>query len=396
MIDESSGTPEQIDVLRKTLNSVLLVFPLAGLTIFGRGVHVVVDNNSHAPGYAGSGGFAIDGKALVGDKRWSKDDLIYLCLHEWSHVFGNHMKRRGERDPKLWNTALDMRVNADVNIILGRDKWAKPPQEGIPPEQWIGDMSPEEIYEELKKGKSGGSGAKPQGLGVGDLVERDMQDPSLSPEEAKEVFVTDLVIASTAASLIRDSDKRMPPHMAQRLVDLKKGEVNWERELQGSVLSGFGGSYSTYAPPRRKHFPFVPLPTQRSLLERSLCIACDVSGSIDKRMLDLFASNVARAAKRASKVLVVTFDQKIREQFWADNAEDAIKNLKFLTGRHSCTDVRPVFELVKKERISVTVVLTDAYLIYPETPQPRTIFAVPRGHGGVPPWGKLIHMEVSW
>lgn len=388
MIDPTSGKPEEVKKLTAVVNSTLLRFPLAGLTIHGQSVFVAVDARLDAPGAAGIGGFAIHPAAL---KEWNDDDLVFLVLHEWNHVFGNHAARRGSRDAELWNIACDYRVNSDCMTILGVDKV---PQGGLEPPNWVGDLTAEEIYDHLI-GQGYQPQPKPKSLGTGDLVDADMSDPHIDKSELKEVFASELCAAQVSMQAIGRELEEFGPYIANRVAELKKGTIPWGRLLLGDVLGNLNGVYSTYAPPRRKTWPHIILPSFHDRTERILVILIDVSASVGKEVLEAFVSNVTAAAMRAKRVEVITFDQVIRERFTCRNPKDVLLSLKLKTGAHSYTSAVEAFEEARALNPSAVVCLTDGHISLPKTPVRNTVFAVPQG-GKIPPWGRTYVMDIAW
>lgn len=389
MIEPSSGTAKEIKKLTDIVNSTLLQFPLAGLTIHGRSVYVRVDAKAPAPGAAGIGGFIIRPAELM---SWKEDELVFLVLHEWSHVFGNHAARLGSRDPEIWNVACDYRVNADCLVILNMQKV---PRGGLEPPDWVKDLTPEAIYDQLMK-QSSYPPQKAGALGQGDLVDEDMSDPEFdSPGDMKDAFAEELCAAQVSMQATGRDLKEFGDYVAQRVAEIKKGTIPWGRLLLGDVVGHLNGTYATYAPPRRKSWPHLILPSYHDRTERELALLIDVSASAGEAVLAAFTSNVSAAAARAKRTTVITFDQVIREHFTCRDPRDALSKLKLKTGAHSYTDARAAFEEARKLNPSATVCLTDGYIELPKVPVKRTVFAVPRG-GATPPWGKTYIMDIAW
>jgi predicted metal-dependent peptidase len=390
MIEPQSGTAKEVKKLTDVVNSTLLQFPLAGLTIHGRSVYVRVDARAPAPGAAGTGGFVIRAAELM---SWKEDELVFLVLHEWSHVFGNHAARLGSRDPHLWNVACDYRVNADCKVILNV---TKVPQNGLEPPDWVKDLTAEAIYDEILKQGFSPPPPKPGGLGDDDLVDADMSDPEFdSAEDMKDAFAEELCAAQVSMQATGRDLKEFGDYIANRVADIKRGAIPWGRLLLGDVIGHLNGTYSTYAPPRRKTWPHLILPSFHDRTERELALLIDVSASVGETVLSAFTSNITAAAMRAKRTTVITFDQVIRERFTCRNPREVLSALKLKTGAHSHTDARAAFEEARKLHASATVCLTDGYISLPETPVKNTIFAVPRG-GKTPPWGKTYVMDVAW
>jgi predicted metal-dependent peptidase len=188
---------------------------------------------------------------------------------------------------------------------------------------------------------------------------------------------------------------RYGSNVASRMSEVLKGTVPWGRLLRGDLIDKMDQQYATWSPPRRKYYPFIPLPSYQSTKTRRLVLPIDVSASVGERMMKAFIANTMPAALRADETIVITFDQVIREVVRTRRPQNILREVKFLQGAHSYTDVRPVFDLIKTLRPSATAILTDAYLAYPDEPHPETLFVVPRG-AGRPPWGKVYVMEESW
>ncbi len=391
MINPRSGTTESRKRLTDIVNSTMLRFPLAGMTIHGRSVFVSVNPELDAagiPGCAGMGGMEIAPFAL---STWTNDELIFLVLHEWMHVFGNHAMRRGDKDAEIWNIACDYRINADVMLILGEKKV---PQGGLEPPAWVGALTPEEIYDKLVTNKP--SKPKAGSLGTGDVVPQNMSDPTLGSSDAvKEAIVQELCAAEAALSLVNKSVDVYGSYIKDRLAELKKGTVPWGRLILGNILGDLGGTFATYSPPRRKYFPFLILPSARQRTERKLAILVDVSASVGPTVLNEFASNIGSAAARAQQILVCSFDAVVREQFITRNAREAVSKLKFATGIHSYTDACGAFEAAAEFGASSTVCLTDGHIRLPPEPHRNTTFAIPTG-GKTPPWGRTFTMDIAW
>ncbi len=124
-------------------------------------------------------------------------------------------------------------------------------------------------------------------------------------------------------------------------------------------------------------------------------IAVDVSASVGETLMNKFIANVMPAACRAETTHVITFDEVVREHVATRNPRSILSQVRFESGAHRYTDIRPVFKLVDEIKPTAIAALTDAWVTYPETPYPQTLWAVPV-NGGTPPWGKVFEMQVSW
>jgi predicted metal-dependent peptidase len=81
--------------------------------------------------------------------------IRFVLCHEILHCVGDHMTRRGNRNPLLWNYAADYAINPILNeeVVPGQFEWPKQPdgsRMGLFEEKYVG-MRAEDIYELLKE-----------------------------------------------------------------------------------------------------------------------------------------------------------------------------------------------------------------------------------------------------
>lgn len=81
--------------------------------------------------------------------------IRFVLCHEILHCVGDHMTRRGNRNPLLWNYAADYAINPILNeeVVPGQFEWPKQPdgsRMGLYEEKYIG-MRAEDIYDLLKE-----------------------------------------------------------------------------------------------------------------------------------------------------------------------------------------------------------------------------------------------------
>jgi hypothetical protein len=78
--------------------------------------------------------------------------IRFVLCHEILHCVGEHMSRRGNRNPKLWNYATDYAINPILNAEADSNfAWPKNPdgsRMGLYEEKYEG-MRAEDIYEDL-------------------------------------------------------------------------------------------------------------------------------------------------------------------------------------------------------------------------------------------------------
>lgn len=92
--------------------------------------------------------------------RQNKGGINFVLCHEILHCLGDHMTRRGTRDPEIWNHAADYAINPILDAEVGRDfEWPKKEdgtRMGLFEEKYSG-MRAEDIYDDLIKKQKEGS-----------------------------------------------------------------------------------------------------------------------------------------------------------------------------------------------------------------------------------------------
>lgn len=381
---------EALEGIKEAIQELLVRFPLCGFSLLGESVEVR-DTTHERPEITT---LATDGRNIWYCPAWINSktarDRVFDLLHEWLHVFNNHVDRVGTRDPKVWNVAADMYVNHTVVSVLSdtNDPWTIP-SDAVPWEAWAEGLTVEAIYDKLIENKAD----LPTSFNK-DLV------PPKSPfanESEKEEWLVKFRDDLAQAVLMQTelSGKPLPESIRSRIAKVLKNPIPWERLLLGKVLDAMGQDVPTWARPRRRLLPQLIVPSYRALKERRLVIAVDVSASVTEVLIRKFISSVTGAAMRAQETHVIVFDAKVREHFVTRSPQKILSEVKFLTGSHDHTSVKGVFKLVDEIDPSGVVVLTDGYVSLPEKSYPETIWVIPE-NGRSQSWGKTFVMEHTW
>lgn len=407
---ETAKVPEMFEALRRSLFDLVIFAPLAGLTILGEAIHVREDLAAET--------METDGVSIFYNPEWvrkkGRKSCTFDLLHEWLHIFGNHPRRCGARDPKTWNYACDVRVAHDALAILQKavGGWVLE-KDHVPALPWAETMTVEEIYDELLKRKQTKklspaltgkkdeeAPEKSDANGVPLDYKPDMRKPNQTPAD-EERFLHALQGGLMKAKVAIESAKKgslkelYGPSIEQRFTQIQQGGIPWGRILQGRIVEGLGRETASWTPPSFRLGPTLPMPSSRSSRKRELVLAIDVSASIDAVLLNIFASNVVPAACRARKVTIITFDAVIREVIETTNPGEILRLLKFTTGAHSHTSTVPVFEMIEERQPDSAAFLTDGIVQLPTKPWHETIWVIPEG-GPTMSWGRTVHMQLSW
>jgi len=395
MIDESSfRDAAALLLVKRAIRELMMDFPLGGLSLMGEAVRVVED--------ASIGTMCTDGRMVYVAPNWvlknasfgTKFDL----LHEWLHIFFNHVARKGDRDGKVWNEACDMVVVRECCTIFTRNGIVvTPPADGVQPADWAKDMTAEQIYDQLVLNSS----LRPRPKGGGETQSASdfiyTPHPQATEDQFKRQFTEELAQAAMIQQQVKGKsvEEVYGDIIGNRLGNVLRTRVPWSRLLRGDLISDIGAGFPSYTRPNRKHYPDIILPTRRSRTEKKLFIGIDVSGSVSQSLFQEFKSNVLPAALRAKSVVVATFDAAVREVVRTSKPREVLNQVKFLTGAHSYTSTRDLFNLIEKENPSALTIFTDGFIAIPQKPFPKTLWVIPQ-NGQPQPWGRNYIMEVSW
>ena len=392
----------------KASSSLVIRLPFFGYLLFGSAVKVEADSTISTMATDGAKIFC--GTEFV--KNETYDIIMFGLLHELLHVYFNHHARRETRDPKTWNIAADIYVNGQCSELLEQD--GKPwmvPERFIQPEAWSQGKTVEEIYEIIKRQEEQSPGAQdnylPKGgeddeVGNGSDM-REPEKPVVSKDEEMSGAQADPEFQATFRQDIAHSralaersplQRKMTDQVRSRMDKILRPTLPWGSLIRGQLATDLGWDEATYCPPKTKYYPII-LPRTVKLVERVLLLGIDVSTSVTQKLIQIFITNVQAAAQRATKIIIVTFDEVVREVFRTTRPRDIYSNVKFVSGSHTRTSAMGVFEIAKKEKPSAICVLTDGYIDLPDVPVRNTTFVIPEG-GRVLPWGKTYVMEHPW
>jgi predicted metal-dependent peptidase len=372
--------------VRKAMLDLLVYGKLAGLVLLGESVLIKESEAVRT--------MATDGRSLFYAPSWVRGkpraSIMFDLLHEFGHIFGNHVGRRGTRDKDRWGYAADVRVAHDTLRILRKMKpdWQLD-ADHIPAHPWAADLTVEQIYDKLP--------AEQQPPKNEDLLDpAPQQQTKESQDEFLRKFSEALAQAAAAVEMTGTNiEKDYGKAFDARLRDVIRGTVPWGRMLQGRLIGELGRDVATYAPPNKRFLPEIILPTYKAKMERELVLLIDVSASIDKDLISKFSAEITPAALRAKRTLIITFDAVIRETVEVKDPRRALESVKFITGGHSYTSVVDAFAMIDKRKSAAIAALTDGYILLPERPYPRTNWVMPRG-GKPQPWGHNYFMELAW
>jgi predicted metal-dependent peptidase len=326
---------------------------------------------------------ATDGKRFYYNSRFitklKTKEVEFLVGHEVLHVVYDHMGRRGNRDPQIWNIADDYAVNADLKRHKVGEFITSVP---CLYESKYDGMAAEAIYDDLMKNvqkisidelldkmlddhmdgdDEGESGCDGDNEGEGNNNGKGKR-PKMSPEE-REQARQEMKQAILAAA--QSAEAGTIPKGVERLIkDVTSPVMPWRELIQTNLTSAIRTDYSWMRPSRRGWHMDAVMPGMTPGEEIDVVVAIDMSGSISDRQAKAFLGEIAGMmdAFDGYKVHVFCFDTEIYnpQNFNSENME-TIEEYEPQGG--GGTDFDAIFEYLKEignvpKRL---IVFTDGY-----------------------------------
>ena len=192
---------------------------------------------------------AVDGRNMFVNVNFvnqlNDDELMFLIAHEVMHCVFEHMIRRGERRPDVWNMAGDY----VINLILERDRIGQViRQVDILLDNKYKDMTTDEVYDSLMKNAVTikmpldvhldltGEGEGEEGNGEG----KDSIGKALSEEERKALQdeIKNAVLQAAQAA----GAGKTPAAVARLIKQFTQPKMNWKDllriQLESSQIGG--------------------------------------------------------------------------------------------------------------------------------------------------------------
>ena len=301
-------------------------------------------------------------------------EVEFLVAHEVLHVVYDHMGRRGDRDPQIWNIADDYCVNADLKRHkIGQFITTVP----CLYESKYDGKSAEEVYDDLMKNvkkismddlieqllddhldSEDGEGEGQEGEGDGKGKGR----PQLSDEE-KERIRQEVKQAIINASSTAEAGS-LPAGVERLIRQATDPVMPWRELIQTNLTSAIRTDYSWMRPSRRGWHMDAIMPGMTPGEEIDVVVSIDMSGSISNKQAQQFLGEIAGMmdAFDGYKVHVFCFDTDTYnpQDFSSENME-SIEEYQPMGG--GGTDFDCIFTYLKENAIDPKrlIVFTDGY-----------------------------------
>ncbi len=317
-------------------------------------------------------------------------ELRGVVLHENYHKLYQHMstwKHLWEIDPHSANQAMDYVINikiADDNT----DGFAVIPKGGLLDAQYR-DMDTAQVFNLIHQSDDGDDD--------GGMDEHDWKGAQDLSDEEKGALARDIDEAIRQGALAAG---KMGGTDSRDLEELLKPQVDWREVLREFISTTCAGNdYSTWARPNRRLMSQgVYMPSGISQSVGELVVAIDTSGSINKRTLTAFLSEVKSICDTVhpEQVRLLYWGHEVvgDESYKTDELDGLITSTKPTGG--GGTDVNCVTQYMTAEGINpqACIVLTDGYLCgnWGEWSCP-VLWTVIDNKSAVPTTGTAIHIK---
>jgi predicted metal-dependent peptidase len=291
---------------------------------------------------------AVDGRNLYFNTQFfnamSNKEIEFVVAHEILHMVFDHLGRRDERNPMLYNIAADY----IVNNTLVRDRIGEKPKivdcfQDFKYEGWTSEEVYDELFKEAQKNgeeflkqlgemldehleNEGDDGDGEEGQegkdGKGNAVSK--KPAKYSKEEMKKIkdeIKEAMINAAQAAGA-----GNVPAGVQRMIKELTEPKMNWRELLRQQIQSTIKSDYTFSRPSRKGQMSGAILPGMNFAETIDICIALDMSGSIGNAQAQDFLGEVKGIMDEYKdyKIKIWCFDTAVygEDDFSADDGRD--------------------------------------------------------------------------
>jgi len=271
-----------------------------------------------------------------------------LMAHECWHVAFQHLSRRGNRDPVIWNVAGDYIINhlltkAGFEIPVG----------GLLDKKYGDEWSTDGVYDDLMKEKKDFD----TGTLMLDIRDNEFQDNKKGP--TLDSAITNIIVrAKTQAQVAGRAAGEIPNEILRIIDELLNPKLPWPVILNRFLDQRTREEYSWARRNRRYRDDYMP--SLHSYGLGHLTFAIDTSGSIDDEELQEMLSEIKGIQQifNPEHMTIIDCDSVIHSVYEIDQNTD-IMSLNFNGG--GGTRFQPVLDYVESHPTQALVYFTDLF-----------------------------------
>lgn len=269
-----------------------------------------------------------------------------LMAHECWHVAFQHLSRRGNRDPVIWNVAGDYIINhlltkAGFEIPVG----------GLLDKKYGDEWSTDGVYEDLIKEKKDFD----TGTLMLDIREDEFQDSKKGP--TLDSAITNIIVrAKTQAQIAGKAAGEIPNEILRIIDELLNPKLPWPVILNKFLDQRTREEYSWAR--RNRRYKDTYMPSLHSYGLGHLTFAIDTSGSIEDKELQEMLSEIKGVQQifNPEHMTIIDCDSVIHQVYNIDQNTD-IMSLDFHGG--GGTRFQPVLDYVSEHPTQALIYFTD-------------------------------------
>ena len=332
---------------------------------------------------------AVDGRNLYYNTQFfnamNNKEIEFVVAHEILHMVYDHLGRRGDRNPMLYNIAADYKVN---NLLV-RDRIGEKPKivDCFQDFKYDADTS-EEIYDKLfEQAKKDFEDFMKQLEEEGELLDEhlDMDGDGSSENDAEEgkdsngnnVSKKRPKFSKEEIQKIKDEIKEgmlqaaqsagagnVPGEIQRMIKELTEPKMNWRELLRQQIQSVIKSDFTFMRPSRKGWHTGAVLPGMNNDETIDICVSLDMSGSIGDSQARDFLGEIKGIMEEYKdyKIKLWTFDTAVynEQDFSADGGEDLLDYEIFGGGG---TDFMCNWEYMKEHGVEPKkfIMFTDGY-----------------------------------
>ena len=329
---------------------------------------------------------AVDGRNLYFNTQFfnamSNKEIEFVIAHEILHCVFDHLERREDRNPLIYNISADY----IVNNTLVRDRIGEIPKlvdcfqdfkyDGWTSEEVYDDLFKKYDEEELEKlgelldehldwgedgdGNEGSSEGEEGEDSNGNKTSK--KRPSYSKEDLRKI--RDEVKENMLSAAQSAGAGNVPGGVARMIKELTEPKMNWRELLRQQIQSTIRNDFTFSRPSRKGWHTGAILPGMNFDTTIDICIALDMSGSIGNPQAQDFLGEIKGIMDEFKdyNIKIWCFDTKVynEQDFSADGGED-LTDYEIMGG--GGTDFMANWTYMKEQDIQPKkfIMFTDGY-----------------------------------
>ncbi len=329
----------------------------------------------------------------------------FVFAHETLHNVFEHMFRRGDRNPQIWNIACDYAIN---QILVDDKIGEKVSQIKIFQDNKYRGKSAEEIYDDIYEkydeedlkalGELLDQHMDPDKDGDGDGKDSEGKSKRVqySKEELKKI--RDEIKEAMISAAQSAGAGNIPAGVRRMIAELTEPKINWRELLKQQIQSTIKNDYTWMRPSRKGWHTGAILPGMNFDQTIDICVCIDMSGSISDKQAKDFLSEIKGIMDsfKDFKLKLWTFDTEVYDPI--DITQDNIGDFEtYDTKGGGGTDFDVNWTFMKEEQIvpKKFIMFTDGYPwgSWGDEDYCDTIFIIHGPANITPPFGVYSHYD---